>query len=361
MSPRPRASAFDVGSVRPTQAGGGGGAGISFADFQVAGPGWIDRQRYDIVADALSDFRRLRRDTREEIPVQMRFRFSSVFVLAAGLALAQKASFDVASVKAAAPQQDGRIMMRMGGDPGMVDYAHVSLRLLIQRAFGVKDFQVVAPDWASMAFFDVQAKLPPDTPQEKRNEMLRTLLEERFGLKVHRETREAPLYSLVVGKNGTKMKAVEAPPQPQPGAGPRRPPEPNPAGKATPGTIMMRMDGPGRMQLNAGAMQMTNFVDMLSRQVDRPVIDDTGLKGYYDVQLEFKPEGGGGMRGMIMMPRPDGGPGGPGGSGGPAPDAVEAPSIFTAVQDQLGLKLESKKGPIETIVVDHLEKLPIEN
>jgi uncharacterized protein (TIGR03435 family) len=104
---------------------------------------------------------------------------------------------------------------------------------------------------------------------------------------------------------------------------------------------------------------MSGFADFLSRQVDRPVLDNTGLTGYYDIEMEFKPEMGAG-RGIMVAPRPAEG-GGPGGSGGPAPEGVEAPSVFTALQDQLGLKLEPKKGPIESFVVDHLEKSPIEN
>ena len=99
---------------------------------------------------------------------------------------------------------------------------------------------------------------------------------------------------------------------------------------------------------------------MLSRQVGKPVFDNTGITGQYDFDLEFKPEEGMGgmMRGMPMpMPRGDGG----GEAHSPAPDGVEAPSIFTAVQEQLGLKLEGKKGPIETIVVDFAEKVPTEN
>jgi uncharacterized protein (TIGR03435 family) len=300
----------------------------------------------------------------------MRFVFSTLLLFgAAGAGFAQKASFDVASVKASPPQQEGRIMSRVGGDPGMIDYNHVNLRMLVQRAFGVKDYQVVGPDWMSTVYFDVQAKLPPDTPQEKRNEMMQTLLEERFGLRFHKESKEVPIYALVVAKGGLKMKEVEAPPQ-NPGpsgasggnvrtpnsGGPPKSDGPMPA--PAPGMMMMRIEGAGRAHLQAGAMQIKSLTDMISRQVDRPVIDETGLTKYYDVELEFKPEGGMMMRGMPMpMPRGDGA----GGGSGPAAEGVEAPSIFTALQDQLGLKLESKRGPIETIVVDRIEKTPIEN
>jgi len=120
--------------------------------------------------------------------------------------------------------------------------------------------------------------------------------------------------------------------------------------------MMMRMEGPGKFHLTANATTVSNLVDMIAGQVEKPVFDDTGLTGTYDVELEFKPENGGMMKGMPMpmghMPE---------GGGAPAPDAVDAPSIFTAVQDQLGLKLESKKGQVETIVIDHAEKTPTEN
>lgn len=303
--------------------------------------------------------------------MNMRLLFSSLLVLGAGLAMAQKASFDVASIKPSDPQPMGVVMMRMGSDRGMIDYKHVNLRALVQRAFNVKDYQVAGPNWMGSEFFDVQAKLPPDTPDEKRAEMLQTLLEERFGLKFHKETKEVPIYSLVVGKNGPKLKQVEPPPnmnadgtlkQAAAGggfakAGPDGPPK---MGRGPgPGGMMIGLEGGGKAHLQAKAAKMSMLVDLLSRQVDRPVIDNTGLTGFYDINLDFKPDMAAMMKGMPgpMM----GGRGPEGGPGGPAPDSVEAPSIFTAVQDQLGLKLESKKGPVETIVVDHIAKSPIEN
>src|SRR3954469_21122340 len=118
-------------------------------------------------------------------------------------------TFEVASVKAAAPQNDGRIMVSMGGDPGRIDYTNVSLRDLVRQAYDVKDYQVVAPDWMNSARFDVQAKLPPDTPREARNVMMQNLLAERFGLKIHKENKELPVYHLVAGKNGPKLKKAD--------------------------------------------------------------------------------------------------------------------------------------------------------
>lgn len=314
----------------------------------------------------------------------MRCIATTLLLLAGTSAYAQ--TFEVASIKATAPQEAGRIMVKMGGDPGRLDYVNVSLRDLVRQAYGVKDYQVVAPDWMLSARFDVQAKYPPDTPKETQNIMLQALLAERFALKMHKENKELPVYNLIVGKNGPKLKKAEDSPMtamsdgPGPGApgninvtagargggasggasggtfrvgGPGGPGGPPMGGR---GMTMMRMEGPGKMHITSKGTTVAALSDMLARQVGKPVFDQTGITGNYDVELEFKPEEGGAggmMRGMPMMaPRPD---------GGPAPDAVEAPSIFTAIQDQLGLKLEAKKGPVETIVVDSANKTPSEN
>ena len=281
---------------------------------------------------------------------------TTLFLLGGSAAFAQ--TFEVASIKPAAPQTEGRFMVRMGGDAGRIDYVNVSLRDLIRQAYDVKDYQVVAPDWTNSARFDVQAKIPPDTSKEAKALMMQALLAERFGLKVHKESKEVAVYSLIVGKNGPKLKEAEDAPPPPPGASGPGQGGPGPGGR---GMTRMMMQPAGRMRLSSKWMTMATFAEMLSNQVGKPVFDNTGITGRYDIDLEFKPEEGMGMgmmRGMPMpMPRGDGG----GEPHGPALDGVEAPSIFTAVQDQLGLKLEGKKGPIETIVVDHAEKVPTEN
>jgi uncharacterized protein (TIGR03435 family) len=321
----------------------------------------------------------------------MRIIATSSLLLALNAAFAQNPTFEVASIKPAAPQADGRIMVRMGGNvPGRLDYANVSLRDLVRQAYEVKDYQVVAPDWLNSTRFDVQAKYPPDTSTATRNLMLQALLAERFGLKIHKESKEASVYNLVVGKNGHKLKKAEENPTIMgpdgpisgPGASDRRVEAPGgpsaagggavagtrgggPGGPPPPGggrgMMMMRIGNGGNMAMQMKSMSMPNFADMLSRQVGKPVFDQTSVEGLYDIDLEFKPqEGTGMMRGLPMpMPRPDGA--GPGGGSGPAPDNVEGASIFTAIQDQLGLKLEPKKGPVETIVVDQINKTPTEN
>ena len=201
----------------------------------------------------------------------MRSIITLVCLLGGTLALAQKPSFEVASIKPAAPQSDGRIMVSMGGDPGRLDYKNVSLRDLVRSAYDVKDYQVNGPDWMNSARFDLQAKLPPDTPKEQRNLMMQALLAERFQLKVHKESKEVPVYSLVVGKGGAKMKPAEDVPPPPPGDAPSaggpgpvgdfsgggRGLGPGPGGKGPgPGMMMMRMEAGLKMHLTAKAITL---------------------------------------------------------------------------------------------------------
>ena len=144
----------------------------------------------------------------------------AVFVFACGPVFGQaagKLEFEVASVKPAAPQTGGRVFVgRQGGpgtpDPGRVTYTNVALKNLITMAYDVKPYQVTGPDWLETERFDIQAKLPQGATKEQANMMMQNLLAERFKLSFHKVTKEFPLYELVVGKNGPKLKAsVEDP------------------------------------------------------------------------------------------------------------------------------------------------------
>ncbi len=258
-------------------------------------------------------------------------------ILATATVIAQTPSgtpaFEVASVKVSAPITDGRVMVSMGGDPGRINYTGLPLRMLIARAYNVKDYQVTGLDAFAGDRYDIVATIPPDTPRDQVPLMLQNLLAERFKLKLHREQKEMPVYGLVVGKGGVKMKEVE----PAPG-----------------GNRQVRI-GMGKLDLPKATF--ANLADVLSRMLDRPVLDMSENKASYDIALEFTPDEStrGGMMGMRMA--------GPGGGPGPAPDRPEgsAPNIFTAIQEQLGLKLESRKAPVEILVVDHAEKVPTEN
>ena len=196
---------------------------------------------------------------------------------------------------------------------------------------------------------------------------------ERFKLSLHHETKDQPIYALVVGKNGVKMKETpEAPATDSGPSGDGPPPAPklpdgpvrftmgaNGAPKLPPGMAgkaMVMMNGTGgKMTMTASGQTTAQLVDMLANQLGKPVVDNTGLTKKYDYSLEFTPEEGarGGMMGMQMHAAGDG--------NAQAPPAESGPSLFTAVQEQLGLKLEQKKGPVDTLVIDRIEKTPTEN
>jgi uncharacterized protein (TIGR03435 family) len=302
-------------------------------------------------------------------------------VLAAGAAVGQTATFEVASVKPAAPLDRGQILsgqMHVGMkiDAARVDIGFMSLAELIRVAYRVKPYQISGPDWMASERFDVLAKLPEGASREQVPEMLQALLAERFKLTVHRESKEHAVYALVVGKNGPKLK--ESPPDadaPAGGGAPAAADDANPQvrvsgrGENTQvsisggqiGTAHMSMGPGGTMHLEAPKMNMAAFADTLSRFFDRPVVDLTELKGTYQVALDLSMEDlrnaarSAGLMGLGMGGGRDG--------ARPPSDAASDPgglSIFAAVQ-QLGLKLEPRKAPLDLIVIDHLEKTPTEN
>jgi bla regulator protein BlaR1 len=253
-------------------------------------------------------------------------------------------SFEVASIK---PNNsgDGRIAV-MAQPGGRFVATNVPLKLLMRNAYRVQDFQISGgPSWINSDRFDVEAKADGAVNGEQVALMLQSLLEERFKLNIHRETKELPVYALVVGKDGQKLQQTQSdttapaalPPSGPPGergAGPRR------------GFMI------GRGQLEATAADISQLTTVLSQQVGRTVIDKTGLKGLFDFKLKWTPEPG--------QPNPFGLPAGPGGPDIGPPIDPNGPSIFTAVQEQLGLKLESQRGPVEIIVIDSVDK-PSEN
>jgi uncharacterized protein (TIGR03435 family) len=219
--------------------------------------------------------------------------------------------------------------------------------------------------------------------REQLQLMIQSMLEDRFQLKAHLETREMPIYNLVLGKDGPKLKASEdqTPPNlgqggPPPPCGPvpaappatLPPPPPPPApgqrgGILDPNFVMPRGGmamtfGTMGMGIRASAVPISNLVNMLQNQVGRPIIDKTDLKGLFDFTLQFSPEGLNNP-GLPGLPPPGAGaaPIGPGATATPASDPV--PSLFTAIQD-LGLRLESSKGPVPALVIDSVQK-PTEN
>ncbi|HWC98057.1 MAG TPA: TIGR03435 family protein [Candidatus Sulfopaludibacter sp.] len=278
--------------------------------------------------------------------------------------------FEAASIKPAPPPTGNgmRVMMRGGpgsDDPGRLDWDNVSLRNMLTNAFNIKDYQLQGPDWMNTERFIVAAKIAPNTTKEQYRLMLQKLLAERFHMTFHHEEREHAVFALTVAKGGPKLK--ESDPNDTSGFGPMMgrggevqgrampPPPPPPRGATLGRGGMMRMM-PGHLEAKHNSID--SLANMLSNLVGKPVIDQTGLKGIYDFTLEYAPdsvEGG---------PQFAGGgppPGAPGGEGRAPAAADPGATVYAAVQQQLGLKLESKKLPLDNVVIDHIEKVPTEN
>jgi uncharacterized protein (TIGR03435 family) len=200
---------------------------------------------------------------------------------------------------------------------GEVFMRNVSLKGCIQMAYHIAEGRLAGPDWLSTTSFDIVAKPPAGSPKDQYREMMQALLADRFKLAIHHESKMLPAFALLVGKNGPRMQPGEA-------GGPHVDVENN--------------------KMTARGMTMANLAETLSRHLDRPVVDKTGLNGFFDLQLEWSPEEKpADEKSAAAAPLPPG------------------PTIFTAVQQQLGLKLEAQKLPIDVIVVDHMERVPTEN
>ena len=287
-------------------------------------------------------------------------------------------SFEVASIKPSAPQPMGMIRIGVTADAGMARYNNVSLRDLIRSAYRVKDFQIEGPDWLNSTRYDIVAKLPEGAKQDQIPEMMQSLLAERFKLTLHRDTKDHPIYALVVGKNGAQLKPaeVQAGDAVVPGETPKPAPTPGggAAGAAADATATARTGGPGGtgpggppragmmmmmspegIHLKVGSATVAAMADGISRFTERPVVDMTGIKGQYDFDMTFAPEK------MPALPRPPMPP--PPGADRPAnaeTPGEQAQSVFDAVQ-KYGLKLEPRKAPLEVLTIDHIEKTPTEN
>ncbi|MEO5922569.1 MAG: TIGR03435 family protein [Bryobacteraceae bacterium] len=285
----------------------------------------------------------------------------ALLFLAACTAWAQpKLAYDAASIKPSPPENPGMTRIMVGGGAGGRFSANgTTIRQLILQAYGLQDFQLTGgPGWIGNDRYDIEATpgagISPT--QEQNREMLQSLLEERFQLKVRRETKPMQGYSLVQAKNGSKMKASADQTPIGAGPGPGGPPGavsfsvarpvgggPAPALGAPP-RGMIRM---GQGEVFGQGMQLPMLVQMLSRQLGRPVVDNTGLTGLFDVELKWTPDRTspqGQLPPGVVAPQID-------------PDG---PTIFTALQEQLGLRLEATTQPGEMLTIERIER-PSEN
>lgn len=322
------------------------------------------------------------------MPKSILRKFSVSLVLASSAVFAQvpTPAFEVASIKPAAPLDPakiaaGQLHVGMTIDGARVDIGFFSLADLIRTAYNVKPYQVTGPDWMSAQRFDMVAKMPEGASKDQVPQMLQALLAERFKLTVHRDSKEHSVYALMVGKNGPKLK--ESPPDadPAPSSAPGGGDTPAPGSGNGPlrvnrsgngmvisggrgGATRVSMGPNGTIHMEVSKMAMPAFADMLSPFVDRPVVDMTELKGNYQVALDLSLDD---MRiaarsAGVAVPglAPGGEPSRQSGLDAPAASDPSGSSIFAAVQ-QLGLKLDPRKAPMEMIVIDHLEKAPTEN
>jgi uncharacterized protein (TIGR03435 family) len=290
------------------------------------------------------------------------------------LAPAWAQEFEAASVKPAPPPAGGRMMVGMNGGPGSQDperisYNNVSLKEVMKIAYDVKEHQISGPDWLNSERFDITATMAPGTTKEQFHKMLQNLLAERFKLTLHHEKKDLPAFVLTVSKKGPKMKPSDEEMKKEDGAAPDAPPPPPgkigkdgfpemPPGRRGGPSIMMM---PGKAKLMEEKTTMDELAGQLERFVGRPVVNQTELKGKFDFELHFAPDMSliGGGRGVVMM-APIGAAGGAAGEMRIEVTDSE-PTIFAAVQEQLGLKLESQKALVDVLVVDRLEKVPTEN
>ncbi len=254
----------------------------------------------------------------------------SVFLLLTwAAAYAQAPAFEVASVKPADP--DGTMAIRRSGH--RITFTGTSLQFLITWAYDLHSDRVYGkPNWLDSVHYDVTANAtqdgrpaPPRQPGQptELQRMMQALLAERFKLAIHRETRQLPIYALVVAKGGAKIRLTEAP--------------------AVMGQTPFSMPARGRLMGTQVSPEM--LAKVLSDQLSHSVQDQTGLKGVFDFKLEWEPD--------ASLEDPDEAPA--------AANVRTGTSLFAAIQDQLGLKLEARKAPVEVLVLDHIERTPTEN
>jgi len=261
------------------------------------------------------------------------------------VATAPMYEYEVVSVKPSKPGTSSGYTMNT---PDGYTAKGTLLRILVDYAYGIMDDERLseAPSWISSQRFDVDAKMDGSVAEAlqkmskdervlARQQMLQALLADRFKLTVHRETKQLSIYTLVIAKNGSKLK--EAKPDDTYPNGIK-----GPDGRALSNAVRMEMST-GGLTMTGQAVSITYLARTLSQQVRRIVVDKTDLAGSYDFSLQFMPEQGG----LRAAP----------GDTSPLPSSdPSGPSLFTAVQEQLGLKLESGKGPVEIIVIDRIER-----
>lgn len=264
-------------------------------------------------------------------------------------------AFEAASIKPFPAGSNIVFSGCMGGpgsdNPGRIDCQHVTLKMLLMRAYQVKSQEVIGPGWLESEHFNILAKMPQGATKDQVPAMFRVLLAERFHVVLHREKRMLPTYVLTLAKGGLKIKEwTDKPPaadEPPPGAKLRVGEDGFPILRQSTlagGAITLFRQGRARMQ---GQTTMPQLAESLSGQLNQVVVDETGLTAKYEVVLNWTPD-------------PTDMGGGPRAAAG-STDATAPPDLFVAIEQQLGLKLVAKKVERDAIVVDSADKAPTGN
>lgn len=241
-------------------------------------------------------------------------------------------AFEVASVKVSQLNGmggEGGRKANLTAEPGSLNIRNLTFRSCVSWAYHLKDYQVTGPGWIENERYDIVAKAGTPAKEDDLRKMLQTLLAERFKLACHRETRELPVYILSVDKGGLKMKPSEGPGE----------------------SSFQPVKGPNRLAVTVSHTSVSQFADLLASGPlqGQPVLDETALDGSYDFSIDLG-------RYLDLSQGHEG-------------DGVKSPmdrstvenAVILALREQLGLRVESKKRPIDMIVVDHAEKVPTEN
>jgi uncharacterized protein (TIGR03435 family) len=265
--------------------------------------------------------------------------------------------FEVASVKPSVESANAMDNVNRGLhiDGAMVNFNGMPMKWYIHYAFTVRENQISGPDWLSSERVDIVAKLPAGATREQIPAMMQALLADRFKMTLHRESKDLPVYALIVGKGGMKMK--ESPLDPDTDDGPGKANvDVNVTGQERGATISLgkgasvTFDG---LRLVAKKVAMPYLADSLARFVDRPVIDMTGLKGTYDCTLDYNLDD---VRALILSSAPPGTP--------LPPRQADVGETGVSLMDSLaavGLKMEPRKAPLDVLVIDRMEKTPTAN
>jgi uncharacterized protein (TIGR03435 family) len=283
-----------------------------------------------------------------------RFLFSAAILAISQLAFGQKPKleFEVATVKV----QTSAVGIPIGstGGPGtkrpeQLNIYYQTMESLLRRAFGVRSYSLSGPAWISGERYTIEAKVPAGASREDSDVMLQNLLIERFALKYHRETREVSGYELVVAKGGPKLKNSVVDPNAKGQITAALQKDRNGVPQLPPDVIALQLVGAGgcRNAIVAGRQPMDALADQLVGVVSGlPVVNKTGLTGKYDFAFLYMP--------LDVGPNAKG-------AAACALATNDGASIFSALQQELGLRLDAKKVPVEMVIVDQVNKTPTDN